>query len=195
MSHRVSTLIKQSPFVAMVNSLVRWMRWREFAYFSFCLASNLERVNRHPSSASLSFVLLSILVPVGIICILFVFFCWCCHHRNNTSHLSSCSSTSTPIKKSSHLVNTVTSSPFRSSIVAHHAKPLQRPLPSSSSSSANTNLTNAYLRQTLLRSEAKRPTNHLLPSPGASLPDIPLTNIRFLQELGEGMNVFLSFQR
>jgi hypothetical protein len=86
------------------------------------------------------------------------------------------------MKKSSHLVNTVTSSPFRSSITT--IKQNQRYIPSSSSS-ANTNLTNTYLRQTLLKSESKRPNNHL-PSPGNSLGEISCTNIRYLQELGEG---------
>lgn len=114
-------------------------------------------------------------------------FCWCCHQRNNNSHLSSCSSTSTPIKKPSHLVNTVTSSPFRSSITNNNNKQSQRPIHSSSSSSTNTNLTNTYLRQTLLKSDIKRPNIHL-PSPGNSLWEIPFTNIRFLQELGEGKN-------
>ena len=114
-----------------------------------------------------------------------LFVCWCCHHRNNNSHLSSCSSTSTPIKKSSHLVNTVTSSPFRSSITPKNVKQNQRHLPSSSSST-NTNFTNTYLRQTLLKTELKRPQNlHLSPS-GNSLCEIPFINIRFLQELGEG---------
>jgi len=112
-------------------------------------------------------------------------FCWCCHQRNNNSHLSSCSSTSTPIKKSSHLINTVTSSPFRSSITTNTKQNL-RPI-HSSSSSTNTNFTNTYLRQTLLKSEIKRPNNHL-PSLENSLGDIPFTNIRFLQELGEGKN-------
>ncbi len=111
-------------------------------------------------------------------------FCWCCHHRNNNSHLSSCSSTSTPIKKSSHLVNTVTSSPFRSSITANNTKQNPRHIPSSSSST-NTNFTNTYLRQTLLKSESQRPTIHL-PLPGNSLCEIPFTNIRFLQEFGQG---------
>jgi hypothetical protein len=114
-----------------------------------------------------------------------LFFCWCCHHRNNNSHLSSCSSTSTPIKKSSHLVNTVTSSPFRSSITTKNSKQNPRHLPSSSSST-NTNFTNTYLRQTLLKTESKRPQNPHLASPGNSLCEIPFTNIRFLQELGEG---------
>jgi hypothetical protein len=114
-----------------------------------------------------------------------LFVCWCCHHRNNNSHLSSCSSASTPIKKSSHLVNTVTSSPFRSSVTTKNIKQNQRHLPSSSSST-NTNFTNTYLRQTLLKTELKRPQNlHLSPS-GNSLCEIPFINIRFLQELGEG---------
>ena len=131
-------------------------------------------------------VLLSILLPVGIICLLLIFFCWCCHHRNNRSHLSSYSSTSTPIKKkSSHLVNTVTSSPFRSTMITANGKLNQRQLPSSSSSSANTNFTNTYLRQTLLKSESKRPAMHV-PSPGISFNEVPFMNIRFLQELGEG---------
>lgn len=118
-----------------------------------------------------------------------LFFCWCCHQRNNNnSHLSSCSSTSTPIKKTSHLVNTVTSSPFRSTITNNN-KPNQRPIHSSSSSSTNTNFTNTYLRQTLLKSDNKRP-NILLPSPGNSLREISFTNIRFLQELGEGNRTF-----
>jgi hypothetical protein len=116
-----------------------------------------------------------------------LFFCWCCHQRNNNSHLSSCSSASTPIKKSSNLVNTVTSSPFRSSIIPNNInKPNQRHI-HSSSSSTNTNFTNTYLRQTLLKSDLKRPLIHL-PSPGNSLGEIPFTNIRFLQELGEGKN-------
>jgi len=110
-------------------------------------------------------------------------FCWCCHQRNNNSHLSSCSSTSTPIKKSSHLINTVTSSPFRSSITTNTKQNL-RPI-HSSSSSTNTNFTNTYLRQTLLKSEIKRPNNQL-PLPENSLAEILFTNIRFLQELGEG---------
>jgi hypothetical protein len=122
-----------------------------------------------------------------------LFFCWCCHQRNNNSHLSSCSSTSTPIKKSSHLVNTVTSSPFRSSITTdnNHNKLNPRQLPSSSSSS-NTNFTNTYLRQTLLKSEIKRPNIHL-PLPGNTLCEIPFTNIRFLQELGEGKTKILIY--
>jgi hypothetical protein len=79
----------------------------------------------------------------------------------------------------------VTSSPFRSSIITKNInKPNQRPL-HSSSSSTNTNFTNTYLRQTLLKSEIKRPLIQL-PSPGNSLGEIPFTNIRFLQELGEG---------
>jgi hypothetical protein len=118
-------------------------------------------------------------------------FCWCCHQRNNNSHLSSCSSTSTPIKKSSHLVNTVTSSPFRSSIAATSSKPNPRQI-HSSSSSTNTNFTNTYLRQTLLKSEIQRPTIHL-PTPGNSLGEIPFANIRFLQELGEGKTTKDSF--
>lgn len=138
-------------------------------------------------STSLLIVLLSILIPLAIICLLFIIFCWCCHQRNNNSHLSSCSTSSTPIKKPSHLVNTVTSSPFRSSIVATHpSKSHPRHFPPSSSSSANTNLTNAYLRQTLLRSEAKRPTLPI-PLPNHSLGEISYSNIRLLQELGEGL--------
>lgn len=110
-------------------------------------------------------------------------FCWCCHQKTSNSHLSSCSSTSTPIKKTSHLVNTVTSSPFRSSITAPN-KFNPRHI-HSSASSTNTNFTNTYLRQTLLKSEVKRPIVHL-PSAGNSLNDISFANIRFLQELGEG---------
>jgi hypothetical protein len=119
-----------------------------------------------------------------------LFICWCCHQRNNKSHLSSCSSTSTPIKKSSHLVNTVTSSPFRSSIITtnnNNKKQNQNHI-HSSSSSTNTNFTNTYLRQTLLKSEIKRPNIHL-PSTGNFLCEIQFTNIRFLQELGEGKNI------
>ena len=55
-----------------------------------------------------------------------------------------------------------------------------RPIHSSSSSSTNT-----YLRQTLLKSEIKHLNNHLA-SPENLLGDISYTNIRFLQELGEG---------
>ena len=149
--------------------------------------SNTRPIIRRPSSSSnsLFIVLLSILVPVAVICILLLLFCWCCHQRNNNSHLSSCSSTSTPIKKTSHLVNTVTSSPFRSSIISKNiSKPNQRPI-HSSSSSTNTNFTNTYLRQSLLKSDIKRPLIQL-PSPGSLLQEIPATNIRFLQELGEG---------
>ena len=152
------------------------------------LVSSLNNVD--PSirqSTSLLIVLLSILIPVAIICLLFIVLCWCCHQRNNNSHLSSCSTSSTPIKKSTHLVNTVTSSPFRSSILTTHpTKSHQRHFPPSSSSSANTNLTNAYLRQTLLRSEVKRPTLPI-PLPNHSLTEISYSNIRFLQELGEGL--------
>ena len=83
-----------------------------------------------------------------------LFICWCCHQRNNTTHLSSCSSTSTPIKKSSHMINTVTSSPFHSSIIPIN-KQFQRHL-YSSSSSTNTNIQNQYHRQTLLKPEIKR---------------------------------------
>ena len=115
-----------------------------------------------------------------------LFFCWCCHQRNSNSQLSSCSSSSTPIKKTSHLVNTVTSSPFRSAIVTNKSNPRHG---HSSSSSTNTNFTNTYLRQTLLKSEIKRPMIHL-PSPGITLGEIPFTNIRFLQELGEGNTPF-----
>ena len=111
-----------------------------------------------------------------------LFFCWCCHQRTTNRQLSSCSSSSTPIKKTSHLVNTVTSSPFRSAIITNKSNPR---LGHSSSSSTNTNFTNTYLRQTLLKSEIKRPIIHL-PSPGNALAEIPFPNIRFLQELGEG---------
>ncbi|CAF3544593.1 unnamed protein product [Adineta steineri] len=147
-------------------------------------------INRPPSSSSSSstsllIVLLSILIPVALICFLMLFFCWCCHQRNNNSHLSSCSSTSTPIKKTSHLVNTVTSSPFRSSITTHNIKQNQHHIIPSSSSSTNTNFTNTYLRQTLLKNETKRPIIHL-PLPGPSLSEISFTNIRFLQEIGDG---------
>ncbi|CAF1225963.1 unnamed protein product [Adineta ricciae] len=149
-------------------------------------SSNTNSISRRPStSISLLIVLLSILIPVGVICFLLIFMCWCCRHRNNKSHLSSCSSTSTPIKKSSHIVNTVTSSPFRSSIVPNHLKQNSRQLLPSSSSSSNTNFTNTYLRQSLLKNEVKRPLMYLS-SPGNALAEIPFTNIRFLQELGEG---------
>lgn len=149
-------------------------------------SANSQTKTRHPSSSSTSLliVLLSIFIPVAFIFLLMLLFCWCCHQKTTNSHLSSCSSTSTPIKKTSHLVNTVTSSPFRASITAPN-KFNARNIQSSSSSSTNTNFTNTYLRQTLLKSEAKRPVIHL-PSPGNSLNDITYTNIRFLQELGEG---------
>lgn len=150
--------------------------------------SNVDATVRQASpSSSLLIVLLSILIPVAIICFLFIILCWCCHQRNNNSHLSSCSTSSTPIKKSSHLVNTVTSSPFRSAITATHPnKSHQRHFPPSSSSSANTNVSNAHLRQTLLRSEVKRATLPV-PLPNHSPAEIPYSNIRLLQELGEGM--------
>ncbi|UJR30656.1 hypothetical protein I4U23_018180 [Adineta vaga] len=151
------------------------------------VSSNTNSIVRRPSSSiSLLIVLLSILIPVAVICFLLLFLCWCCRHRNNKSHLSSCSSTSTPIKKSSHIVNTVTSSPFRSSIAPNHSKPNQRHMLPSSSSSTNTNFTNTYLRQSLLKTESKRPLIGHLPSPGSTLSEISFTNIRFLQELGEG---------
>ena len=113
-------------------------------------------------------------------------FCWCCHHRNNNSHLSSCSTTSTPIKKSSHLVNTVTSSPFRSSITTNNNKQIPRHIPSSSSST-NTNLTNTYLRQTLLKSDSKRPIIHL-PLPGNSLVKFHLQIFDFYKNLAKVQN-------
>ena len=109
--------------------------------------------------------------------------CWCCHRRNNNSHLSSCSSTSTPIKRSSHLASTVTSSPFRSSMTRLNK---QNPRHISTSlSSTNTNFTNTYYRHPLLKSEPKRSNGHL-PSSEDSLCEISFTNLRFLQELGEG---------
>jgi hypothetical protein len=147
-------------------------------------------IHQHPSSTSFLIVLLSILIPLAIICFLMLIFCWCCHQRNNNSHLSSCSSTSTPIKKTSHLVNTITSSPFHSSITATNNNKQNPRHIHSSSSSSNTNFTNTYLRQTLLKSDVKRTNNHL-PLPGNSLCEISFTNIRFLQELGEGKHEIL----
>ncbi len=58
---------------------------------------------------------------------------------------------------------------------------IHRNIASSSSSSTNTNLTNINYRQLFLRKESK-----YLPSAGNSLCEIPLRNIRFLQEIGEG---------
>ncbi|CAF3502595.1 unnamed protein product [Rotaria sp. Silwood1] len=148
------------------------------------LPSNSRSIIR-PPSASLMMVLASIFIPLFLVSLLMVFLCWCCHYRNNNSHLSTCSSTSTPIKKSSHLINTVTSSPFRSSITTNMHKPNPRHIPSSSSST-NTNFTNTYLRQTLLKTESKHPNIHHHSLTENSLCEIPFTNIRFLQELGEG---------
>lgn len=181
MIHHVSISIKRSPFVKMVNHhsffCIQW-------FIGHVLVSTNSRSihRRTHSSNSLLIVLLSILIPVGLICILMLFFCWCCHQRNSNSQLSSCSSSSTPIKKTSHLVNTVTSSPFRSAIITNKTNPRHG---HSSSSSTNTNFTNTYLRQTLLKSDIQRPVIHL-PSPGITLGEISFANIRFLQELGEG---------
>ncbi|CAF2677173.1 unnamed protein product [Rotaria sp. Silwood2] len=150
------------------------------------LPSNSHSIVRRPSllpSISLVIVLLSIFIPLVLIFLLMLLLCWCCHHRNNNSHLSTCSST--PIKKSSHLINTVTSSPFRASITTNIHKQNSRHIPSSSSST-NTNFTNTYLRQTLLKAEAKHPNIHHHSLSENSLCEIPFTNIRFLQELGEG---------
>ncbi|CAF0948572.1 unnamed protein product [Rotaria sordida] len=149
------------------------------------LSPNSRSIGRRPSSISLMF-LLCILIPLIIIFVLMLFLCWYCHHGNNNSHLSTCSSTSTPIKKSSHLINTVTSSPFRTSITTNSHKQNSRHIPPSSSSSTNTNFTNTYLRQTLLKTELKQPNIHHHSLTENSLCEISFTNIRFLQELGEG---------
>ncbi|CAF3313997.1 unnamed protein product [Rotaria socialis] len=149
-------------------------------------SSNSRSTTRHPetSTSHILTILCVITAPVAV-CLIMVIICWCYHRKNNNnSHLSTCSSTSTPIKKSTHLINTVTSSPFRPSITTNINKPNPRYIPSSSSSS-NTYFTNTHLRQTLLKSEIKHP-NFQNPLSESSLAEIPFTNIRILQELGEG---------
>lgn len=82
---------------------------------------------------------------------------------NHKKRLSSSS------KKSSQLL----ASSFHSTVHRH--------ITSSSSSSTNTNLTNIHHRQILFKVESK-----YHPSVNNSLCEIPFTNIRFLQEIGEG---------
>ena len=116
-----------------------------FSFLNLDSPSNTSSpVQGHTWLTKYIITILSITVPLVVICFLMLLIFCCYHHRNNNnSHLSTCSSTSTSIKKSSHLINTVTSSPFRPSITANVNKPNPRYIPSSSSST-NTNFTNIF---------------------------------------------------
>ncbi|CAF3750928.1 unnamed protein product [Adineta steineri] len=145
-------------------------------------SSNTSSVIHHllsPDSPLIIF--LSIFLPIVFLgSLMLLLYYHCCHNRNNEIHTSS---TITPMKKSSHLLNSIpTSSPFHSTvnIIQNHHN-----ITSSSSSSTNTHLTNLHYRQPLLKSESIYRQTYL-PSGGNSLGEISSTNIRFLQELGEG---------
>ncbi len=68
-----------------------------------------------------------------------------------------------------------------SSSTKKSSSPIHHNITSSSSSTTNTNSTNIHYRQIYFKPESK-----YLPSAGNSLYEIPFTNIRFLQEIGEG---------
>jgi hypothetical protein len=110
---------------------------------------------------SLLIVLLSIFIPIAFICLLILIIYCCCHNQKSSSIKN----------KSSHIL---------SSTIHHN-------ITSSSSSSTNTNLTNIYQRQIFRKTDPSK----YLPSVGNSLCEIPFTNIRFLQEIGEGKNKYL----
>ena len=103
---------------------------------------------------SLPVILLSICLPVGLIC-LFALILLCCYRNENTR------------KTQSNLLL----SPFHSTV--------HQNIISSSSSSTNTNFTNLNHRQMGLS--------------GHALCEIPFTNIRFLQEIGEGNSEIEAF--
>ena len=135
-------------------------------------------VQDHLTSNSIPMFLLSIAVPIAITCLaLACLFCY--YYRRRQSHRLS-----TSLKQSSHLANTHLLLPF------HSIQPATNHLhmPSSASSSTHTNLTNLHLRQTLLHNESEDPATI-----GDVLCEISASNVRFLQEIGEGKPSPVSF--
>ncbi|CAF0791486.1 unnamed protein product [Rotaria sp. Silwood1] len=126
---------------------------------------------------------LKMFIAVALICVL-ILFCYCCYrNQNNKSHLSSSSIALSPRIKSSCLANPIPPSPCQSPIIIkqnhHHIRSL------SSSPTTNTKLTHIYHRQTSLQPESNHQQIYF-PSGVNALYEIPFTNVRFLQEIGQG---------
>ena len=121
-------------------------------------------------------------MSVTLIFLLILFIYYCHHHnRTNQSHLSSCSSTLSPIQSSSHLSNPIRSLSLHS-IVNKRQNHCHHQL---LSTCINTKLTSLIHRRELLKTDSKY-LQACFPFDNDSLYDIPRTSIHFLQEIGEG---------
>ncbi|CAF2754361.1 unnamed protein product [Rotaria sp. Silwood2] len=134
------------------------------------------------SSNYLPILFLKIIVAIALIFVLILFIYCCYRHRKNKNHLSSSSIALSPRIKTC-LVNPTQSSPYHSPIIIKRSHHQVRSL--SSSPITNTKLTNLHYRQTSLQPESNYQQTYL-PFGGNVLYEVPFTNVRFLQEIGQG---------
>ncbi|CAF0819812.1 unnamed protein product [Rotaria sordida] len=145
--------------------------------------TSISSISGDSSSSSnyLQILFLKIIITVALICILILFFYCCYRNRKKKNHLSSSSIVSTPRIKPSCLVNPIPSSPIIIKQNHYHHQHIK----SSSSPITNIKLPSLHHRQTLLQPESNYQETYL-PLSGNTIYEIPMTNIRFLQEIGQG---------
>ncbi|CAF2913501.1 unnamed protein product [Rotaria sp. Silwood2] len=158
-------------------------RMKVFFYSLVSLFSSTSPIVRGLLSSNyLPILFLKIIVAIALIFVLILFIYCCYRHRKNKNHLSSSSIALSPRIKTC-LVNPTQSSPYHSPIIIKRSHHQVRSL--SSSPITNTKLTNLHYRQTSLQPESNYQQTYL-PFGGNVLYEVPFTNVRFLQEIGQG---------
>lgn len=123
---------------------------------------------------------------VVLISALILFFGCCYLTRRRKAHLYSCSSSLEQKNKSSSILTPIQSSPLHSPISITQIHPHHQNIKSSSSAvSTYTNFTNIHQRQSYLKLESDH-LQRCIPFGDDLIYDVPITNIRFLEEIGQG---------
>ncbi|CAF0795139.1 unnamed protein product [Didymodactylos carnosus] len=149
---------------------------REICGLTNCALVSSVRIR---PSDNLLIILPSILIPLSLLLIFMIIFCCCRRSVTSSRHLSS-SSSSTPIKKTSSSLS-ASSSPKQNQ--QYFSKKNLILTSSSSSAATNTTQTHPSKQNSLLKStQYTRIQNNNI---NGNL-EIPFTNIRFLEEFGEG---------
>ncbi|CAF0989754.1 unnamed protein product [Rotaria magnacalcarata] len=131
---------------------------------------------------SLSFSFKIFISSILLCLLLLLSYCYYYNRNQHKNRLSPFSSKLSPRKQSSPLVNPIQSSPYHTPINIRQNNQLVN---SSSSASAHTNLSCLNHRQTLHKSESNYQQIYFS-SVNNVQHEIPFTNIRFLEEIGEG---------